>query len=249
MELDGSFDARLLDGCSEGDAEAWRKLHQRYYPVAAAFLRKLGVDDRDLDDAAQEVFLQVYKYLPRFRRQAELSTWVYRICISEARRVRRRTRVTEALLRVLSLAPGSSLISAPCFSEDAARRRIESALSELAEGERATFVLYEMEGVPGKQIAEILKVPESTVWRRLHYARQTFRRALGAPPLPPVSGLDELELDLDLELLRHQHAAGLERLVPAQPPVAAAERGLRAEANPIVAPGVFAATCLLDLEP
>jgi len=180
MKLDAAFDTRLLDDCSEGDAAAWRKLHHRYYPVAAAFLRKLGVLDRDLDDAVQEVFLQVYKYLPSFRRQAELSTWVYRICISEARRVRRRTRVTDALLRVLSLNPGAALVSAPSFSEDAARRRIASALRELSEGERAAFVLYEMEGIPGKQIAEILSCPEATVWRRLHYARRAFRRALGA---------------------------------------------------------------------
>ena len=41
-------------------------------------------------------------------------------------------------------------------------------------------ILYEMEGVPGKQIAQILNCPEATVWRRLHYARDTFRRALGA---------------------------------------------------------------------
>jgi DNA-directed RNA polymerase specialized sigma24 family protein len=36
-----------------------------------------------------------------------------------------------------------------------------------------------MEGLPGKQIAEIVKCPEATVWRRLHYARRTFRVALG----------------------------------------------------------------------
>jgi len=183
MGVDAAFEARLLDRCSEGDANAWRKLHHQYYPVAAAFLRKLGVLDRDLDDAVQEVFLQVYKYLPRFRRQAELSTWVYRICISEARRVRRRTRVADTLLRVLSLTPGVALVSAPSFSEDAARRRIEAALADLSDGERAAFVLYEMEGVPGRQIAEILKCPEATVRRRLHYARQTFRRALGSSQL------------------------------------------------------------------
>lgn len=180
LEFDAALETRLLDDCSEGDAAAWRKLHSRYYPVAAAFLRKLGVAEHDLDDATQEVFLQVYKYLPKFRRQAELSTWVYRICISEARRVRRRSRVTDTLLRMLSFSPSASLVSGPSYSEDAARRRIGAALSSLSEGERAAFVLYEMEGVPGRQIAEILKCPEATVWRRLHYARQTFRRALAS---------------------------------------------------------------------
>jgi RNA polymerase sigma-70 factor (ECF subfamily) len=179
MELESRLEARLIGDCAGGDVQAWRKLHRKYYPIAIAFLRKLGVRERDLEDAAQEVFLQVHKYLPRFRGEAELSTWLYRLCITQARHARRRARVTEALLRVLALQPSEAMISGPSFSEDVARRRIEQALSTLSETERSVFVLYEMEGLPGKQIAEIVKCPEATVWRRLHYARQTFRRALG----------------------------------------------------------------------
>lgn len=180
LEVDSSLETRLLDDCAEGDDAAWRRLHRRYYPVAAAFLRKLGVRDRDLEDATQDVFLQVHKYLPRFRREAELSTWLYRLCITQARRVRRRVRVTEALFRMLSIMPGDALVSSTPLSEESARRRIEAALSKLSEGERSVFVLYEMEGLSGKRIAEIVECPEATVFRRLHYARQTFRQALGA---------------------------------------------------------------------
>ena len=179
IELEPPLEQRLIGDCAGGDAHAWRKLHRKYYPVAAAFLRKLGVKERDLEDAAQEVFLQVHKYLPRFRGEAELSTWLYRLCITQARHTRRRTRLTDALLQVLSLSPAEALVSTQSFSEDVARRRIEQALSALSETERAVFVLYEMEGVPGKEIAEIVKCPEATVWRRLHYARRTFREALG----------------------------------------------------------------------
>ena len=179
IELDATFESKLIEDCAEGDALAWRKLHRKYYPVAAAFLRKLGVRERDLEDATQDVFLQMYKYLPRFRRQAELSTWLYRLCITQARHTRRRARVTEALLSILSLMPSTSLLSEPAFSEDLAKQRIAQALASLPEGERAVFVLYEMEGLPGKQVAEIVKCPEATVWRRLHYARRTFREALG----------------------------------------------------------------------
>ena len=182
LELDSAFESKLIEDCADGDALAWRKLHRKYFPVAAAFLRKLGVRERDLEDATQDVFLQMYKYLPRFRRQAELSTWLYRLCITQARHTRRRVRVTEALLSILSLMPTAALLSEPGFSEDLARKRIAQALASLPEGERAVFVLYEMEGLPGKQIAEIVKCPEATVWRRLHYARRTFREALGVDP-------------------------------------------------------------------
>jgi RNA polymerase sigma-70 factor (ECF subfamily) len=180
LEADASLEPESGDVRIDGDAAAWRRFHRRYFPVAAAFLRKLGVRDVELEDATQEVFLQVHRYLPRFRGDSELSTWLYRICITEARRVRRRAHLTAALLRVLSLEPKDALVSTPSFSEEGARRRIEAALSELSESERYVFVLYEMEGLSGKHIAEILECPEATVFRRLHYARRAFRRALGA---------------------------------------------------------------------
>jgi len=179
LELDVSLEARLLDDCTEGKAVAWRELHRRYYTVAAAFLRKLGVTDGELEDATQEVFLQVHKYLPRFRRESELSTWLYRLCITQARHVRRRARLTQALRRLLSLEPSERLVSSPPFSEELARSSLDRALAALSESERSVFVLYELDGISGKQIAEILRCPEATVWRRLHYARRTFRRALG----------------------------------------------------------------------
>jgi RNA polymerase sigma factor (sigma-70 family) len=71
-------------------------------------------------------------------------------------------------------------VSAPGFCERSAERRIAAALARLSEKERSAFVLYEMEGLPGKQVAEILRCKEATLWRRLHYARQIFRDALEA---------------------------------------------------------------------
>jgi len=172
------IDARLLDECIEGDEAAWRHLHRLCYPRAAAFLRKLGVNELDLEDAAQEVFVQLFRYLPSFRREAELSTWLYRICISQARSVRRRKRVTQTLARLLSLGTALTLVSTPSLPDEIVRRRVEAALSKMTERDRTVFVLYEMEGVPGKRIAEIVACPEASVWRQLHGARQVFRRAL-----------------------------------------------------------------------
>jgi RNA polymerase sigma-70 factor, ECF subfamily len=178
VAADSALETQLVEDCAVGDASAWRKLHRRYFPVAGAFLRKLGVLDGDIEDATQDVFLEMFRYLPSFRGEAELSTWLYRLCITQARRVRRRARLTDMLLKLLPLAPTQQLVSTPSLPEDVARRRIERALATLGDAERTAFVLYEMEGLPGKQIAQIVGCPEATVWRRLHYARDTFRRAL-----------------------------------------------------------------------
>jgi RNA polymerase sigma factor (sigma-70 family) len=171
--------------CVQGDRSAWRALHRQYYPVAAAFLRKLGVEERDLEDACQDVFLQMFRYLGSFRGDSDTSTWLYRLCITQARRTRLRQRVARTLERVLAFAPRESLVSSLSFCEPSAQRRISAALDRLSEKERQAFVLYEMEGLPGKQVAEIVGCTEATLWRRLHEARQVFRQALAATEVDP----------------------------------------------------------------
>jgi RNA polymerase sigma-70 factor (ECF subfamily) len=171
--------APLVSRAVAGDREAWRTLHRTYHPIAAAFLRKMGVQDGDLEDACQEVFVQMFRYLPTFRGQAELKTWLYRLCITEAGNMRRRFRLADAVRKLLrrELAARPA-VSGPTFSDEQARRRVEAALASLKEGERLVFVLYEMEGLAGEQIAEIAGCPVATVWRRLHYARRTFQAAV-----------------------------------------------------------------------
>jgi RNA polymerase sigma-70 factor (ECF subfamily) len=160
--------------CVAGSAPAWRALHRQYHPLAAAFLRKLGVASSELEDACQDVFLQLFRYLPGFRGESEFETWLYRLCLTQARRVRLRQRLSH----LLSWLPGEELVSAPSFCEHSARQRIEAALSRLSASDRSVFVLYEMEGLPGARIAEIIGCKEATLWRRLHYARKRFLEAL-----------------------------------------------------------------------
>jgi RNA polymerase sigma-70 factor (ECF subfamily) len=177
--LEPPAERRLAEQCILGDERAWGALHRRFSPMAVAFLRRLGVVESELEDAAQEVFCQVFRYLPRFREEAELRTWLYQLCITQARRIRRAHRIRDILGRTLSRAPIASLVSSPAFSEVAAQRQIDAALTGLSEIERSVFVLYEMEGLAGKEIASIVGAKEATVWRRLHYARRSFRAALG----------------------------------------------------------------------
>ena len=80
----------LLGRCVAGDRSAWRELHRSLHPAVVAFLRQMGVGPEDIDDVCQDVFLQVARYLPRFEQRAELKTWVYKICASQAARLRRK---------------------------------------------------------------------------------------------------------------------------------------------------------------
>jgi RNA polymerase sigma-70 factor (ECF subfamily) len=173
--------AALVRRCVSGERDAWRLLHASYRPVATAFLRKLGVEGEELDDACQEVFLQMFRYLPRFRGEAQIKTWLYRLCITEASNARRRRRIAQTAATALRDELGAEpAAAAPAMTDDMARRRIDAALGALKAGEREVFVLFEMHGLAGEAVAELAGCPVATVWRRLHYARQTFRAAIGA---------------------------------------------------------------------
>jgi RNA polymerase sigma-70 factor (ECF subfamily) len=166
----------LLDGCVAGSAAAWRGLHQRYHRTALSVLRRMGVPGSHLEDACQEVFVDVFRYLPRFRREADFRTWLYRICLSRARVTRRRARLWSLFSKV-SPQVGPELVEQP-LDEGQASRQLAKAIDRLSEAERVVFVLFELEGLSGQEIANIIERPQATVFRRLHDARKRFTAAL-----------------------------------------------------------------------
>ncbi len=66
----------LFDRCTTGESQAWRELYGTYYPKVCRFLTHLGVRPEELEDACQEVFVQVFRYLARFEYRADFLTWL-----------------------------------------------------------------------------------------------------------------------------------------------------------------------------
>jgi RNA polymerase sigma-70 factor (ECF subfamily) len=169
----------VIDRCVGGDERAWRELHQGYYGVAARFLRRMGIPAAELDDACQEVFLQVFRYVGSFERRAEFQTWLYKLCLSQANRSRRSGRLRQALEWLMGHEATVHPATGPTgWSEAEAARKVGEVLGRMKEIHREVFVLFELEGVEGEQIARILGCPPATVRRRLHYARAEFEALL-----------------------------------------------------------------------
>ena len=166
----------LIRSCVAGDSDAWRAMHRRYYPVAVAFLRKLGARESDIEDACQEVFVELVRYLPTFRGQADLKTWLYRLCVTQARRVRSRSRTLRLIREHLqSDAAPEPTVPPATVTESTMVERLASTLDKMNEGDRLVFVLYEFEELSMAEIAEVLDIPAGTVASRLRRARVEFR--------------------------------------------------------------------------
>jgi RNA polymerase sigma-70 factor (ECF subfamily) len=171
----------LIDRCVAGDRRAWGELHRLYCPQALAFLRRLGVGPREAEDACQEVFLQIFRYLSRFERRADFRTWLYKLCISQAGRLRRKAVLLRPLAWLARRWDESAVF--PEWSASRAVELVDRALAALSPRQRTVFVLFEMEGLATAEIAALLGAPDATVRRQLQEARRGFERFVREQPL------------------------------------------------------------------
>ena len=143
----------------------------------------LGVRAADREDVAQEVFLRAFRHLGGFHRGRSFGGWIYRISVNAAhdyrRRARRRIREQPAEEDQLDVARVGTGKDPEGWDERIdRRRRLEEALGVLSERERAVFVLCEMEGLAGGEVARALGISGVTVRRHLGRARRRLQTAL-----------------------------------------------------------------------
>ena len=161
-------------------AEAeFRAVYDAHFPFVWRSLRRLGVREADAFDLAQKVFLTAYFKLPEFEGRSRLTTWLFAICqrvASDYRRsapVRREVTTDAAELdrHGTTPEPPGARIEA-----DQRARTLEAILNKLPDAQRVVFVLFELEGLSGDAIAELLELPVGTVRSRLRLAREQFAR-------------------------------------------------------------------------
>lgn len=128
----------------------------------------------DAEDAAQETYLSVTRALAKFRGESHVSTWVYRIAIRSALRVKARRPAAEPL----DIEPASEPRD-PALDRERSRQ-IRQALSRLSFEHRTVLALFSLDGLSHREIAETLGIPEGTVWSRLHLARKKLTAELKA---------------------------------------------------------------------
>ena len=165
---------------------AFRDVFDKHAPFVFRVMRHLGVPEADLQDQCQEVFIAVYQGLETFEGRSALTTWLYGICLRVASTYRRRA-LSRAEVPAERL-PDSDVPPSQHDSveQDQAWSQLRQLLEELDEQKRQVFVLYELEELPMKQVAQLCDCPLQTAYSRLHAARrivmERFRRRTGVAP-------------------------------------------------------------------
>jgi RNA polymerase sigma-70 factor (ECF subfamily) len=158
------------------------EVYRRHHTLLLRWTTRLAGPRVDLEDAMQEVLVQVHRSLPGFRGDALLTTWLYQVTRRVVARWRRREKVRRWLfgggeeeeVDAPSDAPG------PAVQLERAQRseQLYRALDQLSEKHRTAFLLFEMEQLPAEEIARIMNTKPGTVWVWLHRARAKLRELL-----------------------------------------------------------------------
>jgi RNA polymerase sigma-70 factor, ECF subfamily len=148
--------------------------------------RLTGEDRATAEEVAQDAFLRAYTALPRFRDEAELSTWFFRILVRQAANRRRWRGLRQRWGDLWSSGPeegeGAAVEQAPGVGvgspDPALRVRIAGAMERLSPGQRTIFTLVHLEGFTVVEAATIAAIAPGTAKSHLHRALKTLRREL-----------------------------------------------------------------------
>jgi len=153
----------------------FRELFDEHFPYVWHALRRLGIADRDLEDLAHDVFLEVYRTRDRYDPARPLRAWLFGFAFRVASHHRRRARQRFEVLDD----PGEQADAAPSALErvisSEALDVAHAALETIEIHRRAVFLMHEVDGFSIPEVSEALSIPLNTAYSRLRLARREFR--------------------------------------------------------------------------
>jgi RNA polymerase sigma-70 factor (ECF subfamily) len=166
-----------LSGGAAPDTDPVARLYRDQADFVHAAVLRLGGPALDADDLTHEVFLVALRRWSSLPAGIDARAWLYGVAtrvVSAARR--------KALWRRLLGFANPPPTEAQWFDTDIERRddraRVYRLVERMSEKKRTVFLMFELEGLSGEEIAAVVHAPLKTVWSRLHAARREFLKAL-----------------------------------------------------------------------
>jgi RNA polymerase sigma-70 factor (ECF subfamily) len=167
------YERVLVLRAQAGDEAAFTEIVERYHARLRYYMRKMLGDLHRAEDALQEVWLSVFRGLPRLAEPASFAAWLYRIARDRVFRDLRQRRPPHFALEEADLAEEVEEDFSPEDSE-----QIHLALDRLTPEHREVLVLRFIEDMSYEDIAGVVACPVGTVRSRLYHAKRALRGAL-----------------------------------------------------------------------
>ncbi|MDR0380944.1 MAG: sigma-70 family RNA polymerase sigma factor [Oscillospiraceae bacterium] len=207
----GDADRALVERAARGEEAAFEALVNAYQKRVYTLAFRMTHSREDAFDLSQEIFLKVYRALPRFKAESSFSTWLYRlasnVCLDHARKAARRR---EQPMSAWEQEGESQPVEWPdmryspeaVYEKAELREAVAEAMDKLTPEHRIVLTLRDIERLSYAEIAAALELEEGTVKSRLARARAALCRILTAhgnffenraskPSSPQTKGRDE----------------------------------------------------------
>lgn len=176
--LETQTDEELAARVQAHDERAFGILMERYQPRLLRYGRKFLTDTAPIEDAVQEVFIKTYENIRSFDTTRPFSPWIYRIAHNRfvnALRDKQRTPFITVDLDAFSAHAAYEIDPEGDEERAEARDLVNRGLAALDPLHREVLVLYYIEQLSYREIADVLHVPVGTVGIRLHRAKNALR--------------------------------------------------------------------------
>lgn len=189
MQVDhtDTTDESLARAVQEGDKDSFGILVERYETKLLRYGRKFLSNPQDIEDIVQDVFMSTYQNIQSFDTTQRFSPWIYRIAHNAyVNGLKKHSRNPFVLVDF------DTFISHPVYEDPAPREReeaemksmIEKGLDQLASKYREVLILYYLEDMSYKEIADILEVPTSTVGIRMKRGKEALKKIYESLNIP-----------------------------------------------------------------
>ena len=178
---------QLIHALQQGQEPAFRLLVETYKDRLYNTILGFITNAEDAEDVLQEVFITVFENIVSFKSQSLLTTWMYRIAVTQSLdTIRRKSRKKRAATFLSWVGVGENhekyaveTIHPGVLAENREQSVVLfKAIQQLPENQRAAFVLQKIEGMNQQDIAAVLKTSTGAVESLLSRAKQNLRKSL-----------------------------------------------------------------------
>ena len=168
-------DSALVKRSVAGDYQAFKLLYERHVSRVYAICLRYCNNEEEASDISQEVFIQVWEKLSKYRGESSFSTWLYRVA----------TNISISHIRKRSPWWARSIELSEAVNEEQTRANVsyfehdlDKKIADLPQQARLIFILFAVEGYRHREIARILNITIGTSKAQYHRARQLLKEKL-----------------------------------------------------------------------
>ena len=178
----------FIQSIKNNEPESFRKLVLSYQDMIINTCYGFVKNHTDAEDVAQEVFIEVYRSISKFREDAKLSTWLYRIAVNKSidfLRKQKRKIWLGSIQSVFGSEAKAMVVEdkhqpnpQQILEQNERKIVLQHAIDKLAENQKTAFILHKYEGLSYKEIAKIMDLSLSSVESLMHRSKKNLKKLL-----------------------------------------------------------------------